>query len=99
VATPLTTIWQIEGGVARELVRVARTGAERANGTRLARRSDGRAIGLVVEGQPTAERSTSTRWVLPIDLESNQLGEPEYVGYTELAGRALDACTDDTVGW
>lgn len=102
VPSPVTTIWQVDGSVARELVRVSRAAVEtgRPSGTRLAHRSDGRAIGLVVDGQPTAERSTSnTRWVLPIDLETAQLGEPEPLGYADLAGRTLEACTDDVVGW
>jgi hypothetical protein len=97
----VTTIWQVDGSVARELVRVTRAALEtgRPTGTKLARRSDGRAIGLVVDGQPTAERNTPTRWVLPIDLETAQLGEPEPLGYADLAGRTLEACTDDVVGW
>ena len=97
----VTTVWQVDGSVARELVRVSRAAVEtgRPAGTRLARRSDGRAIGLVVDGQPTAERSTATRWVLPIDLETGQLGEPEPLGYSDFAGRTLEACTDDVVGW
>ncbi len=99
--TAVTTIWQVDGAVARELVRVTRAALEtgRPTGTKLARRSDGRAIGLVVDGQPTAERNTPTRWVLPIDLETAQLGEPEALGYSDLAGRTLEACTDDMVGW
>jgi hypothetical protein len=101
VTSPVTTIWQVDGPVARELVRVTRAAVEtgRPTGTRLSRRSDGRAIGLVVDGQPTAERNTATRWVLPIDLETGQLGEPEPLGYADLAGRTLEACTDDIVGW
>jgi len=101
VSSPVTTIWQVDGAVARELVHVTRAAVDsgRPTGARLARRSDGRAIGLVVDGQPTAERSTATRWVLPIDLETGQLGEPESLGYTDLAGRTLEACTDDVVGW
>ena len=100
-SSPLTTLWQVDGSVARELVRVSRAALEtgRPTGTKLARRSDGRAIGLVVDGQPTAERTTATRWVLPIDLETGQLGEPEPLGYSDLAGRTLEACTDDLVGW
>ena len=100
-ASPVTTLWQVDGSVARELVRVSRAALEtgRPTGTKLARRSDGRAIGLVVDGQPTAERTTATRWVLPVDLETGQLGEPEPLGYADLAGRTLEACTDDLVGW
>jgi len=100
-SAPVTTVWQVDGAVARELVHVTRAAVEsgRPAGARLARRSDGRAIGLVVDGQPTAERTIATRWVLPIDLETGQLGEPESLGYTDLAGRTLEACTDDVVGW
>jgi hypothetical protein len=101
--TPLTLIWQIDGAVARELVRVPRAMEMANNGGQrphLARRSDGRAIGLVVDGQATAERaSVPLRWVLPIDLETGQLGEPEPIGYTDLAGQKLDACTDDVASW
>jgi hypothetical protein len=99
--TQVTTIWQVDGAVARELVRISRAAVEtgRPTGTRLARRADGRAIGLVVDGQPTVERNTPTRWVLPIDLETAQLGEPEPLGYADLAGRTLEACTDDFTGW
>ncbi|MDB4941744.1 MAG: hypothetical protein JWP97_1278 [Labilithrix sp.] len=98
---PVTTIWQVDGAVARELVRVSRAALEtgRPVGTRLARRSDGRSLGLVVDGQPTADRNAATRWVLPIDLESGQLGEPESLGYVDLGGRTLEACGDDVVGW
>lgn len=103
VTAPTTVIWQVEGTVARELVRVPRAFGESTNTsstrTKLARRSDGRAIGLVTDGQPNAERASSIRWILPIDLESGALGEPEPLGYTDLAGRTLDACTDDLVGW
>jgi hypothetical protein len=100
-SSPTTTVWQADGAVARELVRVARAAPEsgRPTGTRLARRSDGRSLGLVVDGAPTAERSTATRWVLPIDLETGQRGEPELLGYADLAGRTLETCTDDLVGW
>jgi hypothetical protein len=104
---PATTVWQIEGAVARELVRVPRAIADISSAAafsaypraRLARRSDGRAIGLVVDGQPSADRATPVRWVLPIDLESGIPGEPEPLGYADLAGRTLEICTDDVVGW
>ena len=100
---PTTTIWAVDGGVARELVRVPRAmpneGGGRPAATHLARRSDGRAVGLVVEGQATNDGNKQLRWVLPIDLETGALGEPESVGYADLAGRTLDACTDDMVGW
>jgi len=101
-AAPATAIWQVDGAVARELVRIPRAGlgeGGRSAQSKLARRSDGRAIGLVVDGQQPADRQTAIRWVLPIDVDSGQLGEPEPLGFNDLAGRVLDACSDDLVGW
>ncbi len=101
VSPPVTTVFQIDGAVARELVRVPRAGVEvgRATGAKLARRERGRGVGLVVDGPPTPERNVSMRWVLPIDLDSAQTGEPEPVGYVDLGGTVLEACTDDAAGW
>ena len=101
-APPATVIWQIDGAIATELVRIPRAGigeGARAGGSRLARRSDGRAIGLVVEGQPNAERPVATRWLLPIDLDSRQLGEPESLVGADLGGKPLEGCRDDLAGW
>lgn len=111
-AQPNTTtiIWQVEGAIARELAHVPRAMAETGTyasggytnnrGTRMARRSDGRAVGLVAEGQPGADRvGVNTRWVLPIDLETGALGEPELLGYVDLAGRTLESCSEEMVGW
>lgn len=97
-----TIIWQVEGATARELVRIPRASAATQSSSygrvRLARRTDGRAIGLIVDGQPTPERAANVRWAVPIDLESGAVGEPEPLGYVDLAGQTLDACVDD-VGW
>lgn len=102
-AAPASIVWKIEGAVAREHARVPRAWSDgvapAATRVKLARRSDGRAIGLVVDGEPTFERPVSVRWALPIDLETGALGEPEALGWSDLAGRALDACTDDVLGW
>lgn len=96
-----TAIFQIDGAVAREIARVPRVGldAGRTAAVRLARRSDGLRLGLVVDGQPTPERSNPVRWVVPIDLETGALGEPESLGYDDLAGMPLEGCADDAVGW
>jgi hypothetical protein len=102
LATPAhTAILQIDGAVAREIARVPRVGLDmgRTSSVRLARREDGRGLGLVVDGQPTPERSGAVRWVTPIDLETGAVGEPESLGYEDLAGLTLDACADDAVGW
>jgi hypothetical protein len=103
IPSPTTIVWQIESGIARELVRIPRaidatqTSTMR---TKLARRVDGRAIGLVVEGEQTAEHASNVRWVLPITLDKVAIGEPESLGYVDLAGRTLDACNgDDATAW
>lgn len=102
-SSPLTAIWRIEGAIARELVRIPRVTSDSPSSsssrTKLARRADGRAIALIADGQPTAARSVSLRWALPVDVESGSPGEPEPLGYVDLAGRTLDACTDDALGW
>lgn len=96
-----TIVWQVEGGLARELVRVPRIAMDGGSASKgkLARRSDGRSIALVVDGQPGPERAANLRWALPIDLETGALAEPEPLGYADLAGRTFEACADDGLGW
>lgn len=96
-----TIVWHLEGAVANELVRVPRAAppAGQPPRARLARRSDGRAIGVVVDGGPSPERNANVRWVLPIDVETGTTGEPQPLGWIDLAGRPLGGCTDDVVGW
>jgi hypothetical protein len=98
---PAEVLWEVNGAVARELSRVGRYALDgRPTGTRLARRSDGRAVGLVVDGQPAAERSVALRWVLPVDLESGSHGEPELLGFVDLGDRpGLAPCAGDELGW
>jgi hypothetical protein len=106
VATPPSSdwtsiVWQVDGPIARELARVPRAGMDtRPAGARLARRSDGRAIGFVVDGQPAVERPGPQRWVLPIDVETGALGEPEPLGLADMTDRgAMAFCGEDDVGW
>jgi hypothetical protein len=70
-----------------------------SSGAHLARRSDGRAIGLVVDGQASGDRAVPLRWVLPIDIESGATLEPESLGPTDLADRTIGVCAGDEVGW
>lgn len=98
---PATVLWEIDGGIARELARLPRTtdGNGRA-GTRLARRADGRAVGVVVDGQPAATRyATAIRWIAPVDLETGAASDPEAVGPIDLADRTLAPCRGDEPGW
>jgi hypothetical protein len=97
--TPATVLWAIEGSVAREVARVPRAGVVGKPTVRLARRSDGRAIGLVVEGQPFGDQVGAQRWILPIDGDSFVAGEPERIGAADMRDRPLKACSHEGLGW
>lgn len=97
-----SVVWAIEAGHARELARIPRAMAEsKAASVRLSRRSDARAIGVVVDGQPAPERpSTAQRWLLPVDVESGAMGEPEPLGAVDFADReTISLCGGDEAGW
>jgi hypothetical protein len=98
---PASVIWRVDGATAREFARIPRCTLDSSPASvRLARRSDGRAIGLVVDGQPPPDRGVALRWVLPIDLESGTPGEPESLGAADLGDRqAVPFCGEDDAGW
>jgi hypothetical protein len=96
---PASVLWLLDGPVAREVARVPRSQLEAHRATRLARRADGRAVGLVVDGHADADRATTTRWVLAIDLESGAISEPEPLAPTDLSDRAVSLCTGEDAGW
>lgn len=88
-----TVVWLLDGVGAREVARVPRGGVEGRPALHLARRSDGRALGLVVDGQ------AAMRWVVPLDLETGALGDPEPLAPVDLSDRRVTACTGDDAGW
>ncbi|HEY8040465.1 MAG TPA: hypothetical protein VIF15_11755, partial [Polyangiaceae bacterium] len=94
-----SVVWAIDGGVAREIARVPRVGFEARPALHIARRTDGRALGLVVDGQPDAERGTTMRWVVGVDLDSGAVGDPEPLAPVDLSGRTVTACAGDDAGW
>ena len=60
-----TVVWLLDGAQAREIARVPRVGIRGATARcALARRLDGRALGLVVDGQADGERGPAMRWVV-----------------------------------
>jgi hypothetical protein len=96
-----TALYEIDGGTARQLRRIPRAGLDgRSEGHgRLARRDDGRAIGVVVDGQPDVSAPPS-RWVLPVEVPSGVTGDPEPLATLGGAQQAPRLCTgDDTGGW
>ncbi|MDP9034091.1 MAG: hypothetical protein M3O50_04750 [Myxococcota bacterium] len=94
-----TVLWTVEGARAREVARVPRIVFETRPSLRLARRADGRALGIVVDGQgdgqPGGLRGFATvamRWVAPIDLESSALRDPEPLAPTDFSDRTVALC-------
>ena len=106
VATPqapgeraATVVWLVDGTGGREIARVPRTGPEPRPQLRLARRSDGRAVGLVVDGPTEGAAGSMIRWVVSVDLESGSVGDPEPLAPADLADRALTLCSGEEPGW
>jgi hypothetical protein len=93
-----TVVWAVDGGGAHEIARVPRAGVEGRATSVLARRSDGRALGIVVDGQPD-DQGYVMRWVESLDLETGALGEPEPLAPADLSDRPLTVCTGDDAGW
>ena len=85
-------VWQIDGPVARELARIPRIPGPEGRAlspARLALRTDGRALGYVVDGQPLSERAEATRWVAAIDLDTGAVGDIELLGSIDFADRTV----------
>jgi hypothetical protein len=93
-----TVIWVVDGEAAREIARVPRAGFDTGPRPRLARRADGRALGLVVEGQPEADRGVWL-WVAAIDSETGTIGDPMPLAPLDLSDRPIAVCSGDEPGW
>jgi hypothetical protein len=94
------------GGPARRFALVDRRGSVGVAGVaevKLARESGGRAIGLVVDGERLPDRNTAQRWVVPVEVDSGDVGAPEPLGAADLGDAAdVTVCSDTGVsgaGW
>jgi hypothetical protein len=94
-----TVVWLLDGAQAREIARLPRLPGDPRAPLRLARRADGRALGVVVDGEGVVERAPATRWVSSVDLETGAVGEPVPLAPVDLADRAVATCTGDDGGW
>jgi hypothetical protein len=94
---PATVLWRLDGGVAKEVARVGRMGEPRSS-LRLARSTGGRALGLVIEGRPSTVEPPAY-WVVGVDVETGETGEPEPLAPVDFSGRTLSSCSGDDAGW
>jgi hypothetical protein len=94
-----TVVWLLDGVGAREVARVPRGGFDARPALRLARRADGRSLGLVVDGQADDVSRVAERWVVPLDLEAGAVGDPEPLAPIDLSDRRVPPCTGEDAGW
>jgi hypothetical protein len=93
-----TVLWSLEGTTAHELARLPRVDLEGRRQVRLARRSDGRALGIAVEGQPSIDADASL-WVAGVDGDTGEVSDPSELAPLESADGALHVCGGDEPGW
>ncbi|MEO7112256.1 MAG: hypothetical protein ABI183_17555 [Polyangiaceae bacterium] len=99
------TIWEADGATAHEFVSIPRayesSDRDHSPPAILAARSDGRAIGILVDGQPLAARpNTPIRWALSIDADDATIGALEPLGDEDFADRSnISICSGDEAGW
>jgi hypothetical protein len=91
-------IWVIEGGSAREFARIPRLGGDPQTRVRLGRRSDDRALGVAVEGQPDVSAPASL-WVVGIDADTAEASDPTRLFPLDSGQRPASACVEGSAGW
>jgi hypothetical protein len=95
---PAVVVWVVDAGDARELARLPRTADEAHRPLRLARRTDGRSLGLAMEGELRTD-GPPLLWMTSVDLDTAAVGEPEAIVASDLSSRAVTLCTGDDTGW
>jgi hypothetical protein len=105
---PATVVYRVDGERVRELARLPRAVAAPSRAgfeshkaaVRLAHRSDGSSIGLIIDGPGAIDNPGLLRWVLPIDVDTGEVGEPENLGEADLNDRdKMTPCSERDGGW
>jgi hypothetical protein len=95
-----TTVYRVDGGVARRLARLPRIPVPVGEfAPKLMRRARSRGLGLLVQGAPGFDQVIRDWFVLPIDPDTGDLDEPVRLYGSDLEGRIPEACPDERDGW
>ncbi len=95
-----TALFRADGRGARNLGTVDRVGTGPNSSVKLARASSGALVGLVVDGESLPDRNVLHRWVVPVELDSGNIGAPESLGAADLSDRTeFSVCHDGASGW
>jgi hypothetical protein len=94
---PAVVLWMLDGQAPHELARLPRVSLEGTPRVRIASRSDGRAVGVAVEGQPDVAGDASI-WVASVDLDTGAVSDPEPLANLDVA-QGIHICDGDEPGW
>jgi hypothetical protein len=105
VSTMTTTTWaatlyRADGGIVRKVARLPRIPVPAGEfAPKLMRRAASDALGILVQGAPGFDQVIRDWYVLPIDPDSGELGEPVRLFGSDLEGRIPERCAPDRDGW
>lgn len=94
-------LYRADLGTVRMLTEVPRPHAPRfvqSSTPRLVRRASGSGLGLFVVSKEYGERK-GHRWVLPLDEDTGEVGDPIDLGRNDLASAPPSTCDADRDGW
>jgi hypothetical protein len=95
-----TTVYRVDGGVARRLARLPRIPVPPGEfSPRLMRRARSQGLGLLVQGAPGFDQVIRDWYVLALDPDTGDLDEPVRLYGSDLEGRIPEACPDERDGW
>jgi hypothetical protein len=95
-----TTVYRVDGGVARRLARFPRVPVPQAEfAPKLMRRAQSKGLGILVQGAPGFDQVIRDWYVLPIDPETGDLDEPVRLYGSDLEGHVPERCSDERDGW
>ncbi|MFT3772112.1 MAG: hypothetical protein QM820_42445 [Minicystis sp.] len=94
------TLWRVDLGVSRPLGTYFRPTQRYGYDTpRLVRRAFGGGVGILVAGQPDPGERTGSWHVLPVNVETGELGESVALARRDFAGLSLGRCGPEQDGW